>query len=49
MTELYLIILETERLILRHQVIEDLDDLWVEGRSMTMEKAIQFALKGSND
>jgi RimJ/RimL family protein N-acetyltransferase len=28
MAELYHIILETERLILRRQVIEDLDDLW---------------------
>jgi ribosomal-protein-alanine N-acetyltransferase len=28
MTQPYTIILETKRLILRHQVIEDLDDLW---------------------
>ena len=44
MTEPYTIILETKRLILRHQVIEDLDTLWAEGRTMTMEQAIQLAL-----
>jgi hypothetical protein len=38
------IILETKRFILRHQVIEDLDTLWAEGRAMTMEQAIQFAM-----
>jgi ribosomal-protein-alanine N-acetyltransferase len=28
MAELYKTILETKRLILRHQILEDLDDLW---------------------
>ena len=43
------IILETERLILRHQVIEDLDALWAEGKFMTMEQAIRYALEVTND
>jgi hypothetical protein len=49
MTQSYTTILETKRLILRHQAIEDLDDQWAEAKFMTMEQVIQFALKQSND
>jgi len=42
-----MVILETKRLILRHQAIEDSDDIWAKGRAMAMEQAIQFALHES--
>lgn len=43
MTEPYTIILETKRLVLRHQVIEDLDDLWALYQNPNITKYIPDA------